>query len=152
MGNCTTVVKWPCSNYIIMLSPLLSLWPCKNSQIKKPLSCRLSSLPTISLYTSGVRILEERSSRARLLLSRWGSPAIDRWIGVEIGWWGEWKGMLHDSMPIRTTWHWGLETRSSLAVTVQWRMSRQLSEPGEPKDSVVWKRPQENSLWQGGRD
>lgn len=69
-------------------SPLLSLTPCKNSHIRRrPLSCLFSILPTISLYSNGARTLDERWSLARLLLSRWGSSAIDRWLpsGWEVG-------------------------------------------------------------------
>lgn len=84
IGNCTTIGNFHMTLlqlYNHPASPLLSLPPCKSSHIRRrPLSCLFSILPRISLYSNGARTLDERWSLARLLLSRWGSPAIDRWL------------------------------------------------------------------------
>lgn len=76
-----------CQLYNHPASPLLSLSPCRNSHIRRPLSCLFNTLPTNSLNSNGPRTLEERRFKARLLLSRWGSVAIDRWIpsGWKVG-------------------------------------------------------------------
>lgn len=83
-GNCVTAGKLHMT--LIQLqnhpeSPLLSLPHCKNSHIRRrPLGCLLSILPKISLYSNGASAHNERWSLARLLLSRRGSLAINRWL------------------------------------------------------------------------
>lgn len=145
-------------------SPLLSLPPCKNSHIRRrPLSCLFSILPTISLYSNGARTLDERWSLARLLLSRWGSSAIDRWLpsGWEVG--GRESGRGWSAVQWLER-HFDLEDwRQAPPLTktlwAGWRTSRQVLVSRESLKTlavltaaVVRKGPRENSLWQGGRD
>lgn len=156
-SNCTTVGKRPCSNYITILTPLCC-------------HCHLART-----RTSGGHWAVYSTSCPQSPYIQMGRGHLKKdglWLGYYYQGGGvqpltggyhqgaKWvMGRVEEDDPRCNVYKDNLTLRAGDEVLPWWNFTSRVenvqtaaSEPRESKISVARKRPQENSLWQGGRD